>query len=135
MAISWISALKMVPWGDVIKATPQVVKAAQGLLKKKEDQAEAHSQSDAAQQASQRLSPPQSSGEQALLLIRGLDERIDQLEQSQRQSLEIIEKLAQQNAQVVATVGALRIGAQRLAWACGVLAASLIGLSIYVLRS
>lgn len=134
MAISWISALKMVPWGDVIKATPQVVKAAQGLLKKKEDQAEAQAHSDATQHASQRLSPPQSSGEQALLLIQSLEERIDQLEQSQRQSLEIIEKLAQQNAQVVATVGALRIGAQRLAWACGVLAAGLIGLAIYVLR-
>ena len=59
---------------------------------------------------------------------------IAQLEQSQRQSLEIIEKLAQQNAQVVATVGALRIGAQRLAWACAVLFVTVIGLVIALLR-
>jgi hypothetical protein len=40
MAISWITALKLVPWGDVIEATPQVVKAAKGLLRKKEGAAE-----------------------------------------------------------------------------------------------
>lgn len=135
MAISWISALKMVPWADVIKATPQVVKAVQGMLKKKDAQAEHQAQADAAQQAAQHLSPPRSSGEQALLLIQGLEERVAQLEQSQRQSLEIIEKLAQQNAQIVATVGALRTGAQRLAWASGILGICVIGLGVYVLRT
>ncbi|EED69041.1 hypothetical protein SR914_00970 [Comamonas testosteroni] len=129
---SWIAALKLVPWGEVIKATPQVVKAAQGMLKKKEAQAEAREQDASADGARQRISPPASAGEQALLLIQRQEERIAQLEQSQRQSLEIIEKLAQQNAQIVATVGALRIGAQRLAWACGMLGLCMIGLGIYL---
>ncbi|WP_294257654.1 hypothetical protein [uncultured Comamonas sp.] len=129
---SWIAALKLVPWGEVIKATPQVVKAAQGMLKKKEAQAEAREQDTGADSARQRVSPPASAGEQALLLIQRHEERIAQLEQSQRQSLEIIEKLAQQNAQIVATVGALRTGAQRLAWACGVLGLCVIGLGIYL---
>ena len=133
MATSWISALKMVPWGEVIKATPQVVKAAQGMLKKKDAQAEAREQEDAQATSAQHLSPPTSAGEQALLLIQQQEERIAQLEQSQRQSLEIIEKLAQQNAQIVTTVGALRTGAQRLAWACGVLGLCVIGLGIYLL--
>ena len=31
MAISWIAALKLVPWGDVIEAAPHVLKAAKGL--------------------------------------------------------------------------------------------------------
>ncbi|RGE41833.1 hypothetical protein DZC30_17780 [Comamonas testosteroni] len=135
MAISWITALKMVPWGEVIKATPQVVKAAQNLLKKKEAQAEANEQSASEQQQSQRLHPPSSAGEQALQLIQQQELRIAQLEQSQRQSLEIIEKLAQQNAQIVTTVGALRTGAQRLAWASGILGVCVIGLLIHVLRS
>ena len=65
---SWIAALKLVPWGEVIKATPQVVKAAQGMLKKKEAQAEAREQDASAQSAAQRISPPASAGEQALLL-------------------------------------------------------------------
>ena len=46
----------------------------------------------------------------------------------------IIEKLAEQNAQIVATVGALRIGAQRLAWTCVALGISLVSLAIYVFR-
>ena len=131
----WIAALKLVPWGEVIKATPQVVKAAQNLLKKKEAQAEANEQTASEQAQAQQLSPPASAGEQALQLIHQQEQRIAQLEQSQRQSLEIIEKLAQQNAQIVTTVGALRTGAQRLAWACGILGVCVVGLLIHVLRS
>ena len=134
MAISWISALKMVPWGDVIAATPQVVKAAKGLLRKNQEQSEDQAEVQASQQAHATLAPPQSAGEQALLLIQQQEARIAALEQSQRQSLEIIDKLAQQNAQIVATVGALRIGAQRLAWAAGILGLCVIALGIYVLR-
>lgn len=130
---SWIAALKLVPWGEVIKATPQVMKAAQSMLKKKDAQEEAREQAAHAQQAS-HLSPPASASEQALRLIQQQEERIAQLEQSQRQSLEIIEKLAEQNAQIVATVGALRIGTQRLAWTCGALGISLVSLAIYVFR-
>lgn len=130
---SWIAALKLVPWGEVIKATPQVMKAAQSMLKKKDAQEEAREQAAHAQQAS-HLSPPASASEQALRLIQQQEERIVQLEQSQRQSLEIIEKLAEQNAQIVATVGALRIGAQRLAWTCVALGISLVSLAIYVFR-
>ncbi|MDL5035325.1 hypothetical protein [Comamonas resistens] len=130
---SWIAALKLVPWGEVIKATPQVMKAAQSMLKKKDAQEEAREQAAHAQQAS-HLSPPASASEQALRLIQQQEERIAQLEQSQRQSLEIIEKLAEQNAQIVTTVGALRIGAQRLAWTCGALGISLVSLAVYVFR-
>ena len=134
MALSWITALKVVPWGEVIKATPQVLKAAQSLLKKKEDEAPPEAAATSAPEAAQQLTPPHSAGEQALRLLQLQEARLAQLEQAQRQSLEIIEKLAQQNTQIVATVGALRTGAQRLAWACGVLAVCVMGLGIYVLR-
>jgi predicted ribonuclease YlaK len=86
-------------------------------------------------QPASRWQPSRSAGEQALLLIQQQEERIAQLEQSQRQSLEIIEKLAQQNAQIVATVGALRTGAQRLAWACAILGACVAGLLIHAWRT
>jgi len=131
MAISWITALKLVPWGDVIEATPQVVKAAKNLLRKKDAAQELDAQQPAAVEP---LAPPRSAGEQALQLIQAQDARIVQLEQSQRQSLELIEKLAEQNAQIVATVGALRTGAQRLAWACAILGACVAGLMIPVWR-
>jgi small-conductance mechanosensitive channel len=132
MAISWITALKMVPWGDVIEATPQVVKAAKNLLRKKDAAQEIGAQGPA---AAEPLAPPRSAAEQALQLIQAQEARITQLEQSQRQSLELIEKLAEQNAQIVATVGALRTGAQRLAWACAILGVCVAGLLIQAWRT
>jgi len=131
MAISWITALKLVPWGDVIEATPQVVKAAKGLLRKKDGAA---AEEAAAASASSRLSTPHSSGEQALQLIQSLEGRIRQLEQGQQQSAELIQQLAEQNAQVVRTVDLLRTGAQRLAWACAVLGVTVVGLVIALWR-
>ena len=106
MAISWITALKLVPWGDVIEATPQVVKAAKSLLRKKDAEQAVGAQPAA---AGEPLAAPQ--------------------------SLELIEKLAEQNAQIVATVGALRTGAQRLAWACAILGACVAGLLIHAWRT
>jgi len=132
MAISWITALKLVPWGDVIEATPQVVKAAKGLLRKKD--AAAEEAAAAAAPASSRLGTPHSSGEQALQLIQSLEGRIRQLEQGQQQSAELIQQLAEQNAQVIRTVDLLRTGAQRLAWACGLLGLTVVGLVIALLR-
>ncbi|MFC7206138.1 hypothetical protein ACFQOZ_04325 [Comamonas endophytica] len=117
MAISWITALKLVPWGDVIEATPQVLKAAKGLLRKKEAAAEAAAT--AAAEPAARLATPSTAGEQALQLIQTLEARIRQLEQGQQQSAELIQQLAEQNAQVIRTVDLLRTGAQRLAWVCG----------------
>ena len=58
--------------------------------------------------------------------------RLDRLGRTALDTLRTIEKLAQQNAQIVATVGALRIGAQRLAWACGALGLCVIGLGVYL---
>lgn len=132
MAIPWITALKLVPWGEVIEAAPQVIKAAKGLIRKKDADAKRDEQVAAAAATAERIAPPSSSGELALQQIQLLQGRIESLEQSQQQSLEIIEKLAEQNAQLVTTVDALRIGAQRLVWACTVLGLVSIGLVIYL---
>src|SRR3989344_4700767 len=32
LAAGWVAALKLVPWGDVIEATPQILRAAKKLL-------------------------------------------------------------------------------------------------------
>lgn len=133
MAISWVTALKLVPWGEVIEVAPQVIKAAKGLIRKKDAQAQQDEQSAALAEDIPPLAPPITSGELALQQVRLLHERVDQLEQSQRQSLEIIEQLAEQNAQLVTTVSALRVGAQRLVWACAALGLGLVALMIYLL--
>ena len=132
MAIPWITALKLVPWGEVIEAAPQVIKAAKGLIRKKDADAQREEQVAAAAATAERIAPPTSSGELALQQIQLLQGRVELLEQSQRQSLEIIEKLAEQNAQLVTTVSALRVGAQRLVWACTALGVVSLGLVIYL---
>ena len=135
MAISWVTALKMVPWGDVIQAAPSVLKAAKGLMKKSPEQeldeaAQAAFPADAAHHAT-----PTNAGELALQQVAQLEARIQQLEAAQHASNQVLEKMAEQQAQIVKTVGLLRTGATRLAWACGILSVVVVGLAIALIRS
>ncbi len=131
MAISWVSALKLVPWGDVIQAAPTVLKAAKGLMKKSPEQ----ELEDAAQAAfpagAESHAPAANAGELALQKVAQLEARIQQLEAAQHASNQVLEKMAEQQAQIVKTVGLLRTGATRLAWACGILSVVVIGLLVY----
>ena len=131
MAISWVCALQLVPWGDVIQAAPTVLKAAKGLMKKSPEQ----ELEDAAQAAfpasAESQTPAANAGELALQKVAQLEARIQQLEAAQRASNQVLEKMAEQQAQIVKTVGLLRTGATRLAWACGILSVAVIGLLVY----
>ncbi|MEG2049493.1 MAG: hypothetical protein RR855_19570 [Comamonas sp.] len=134
MAIGWVSALKLVPWGDVIQAAPHVLKAAKGLLNK--SPAEGGDGDVEAPSAPAGIAPPaQNAGELALQHVAQLEARVTQLAQAQHASAQLIQQMAEQQSQIVQTVGLLRTGATRLAWACGVLSVAVIGLLIYVLRS
>ena len=133
MAIGWVSALKLVPWGDVIQAAPHVLKAAKGLLNKSpaEDEAEAA----AAAVPPAGIAPPaHNAGELALQHVAQLEARVAQLTEAQRASAQLIQQMAEQQSQIVQTVGLLRTGATRLAWACGVLSVVVFGLLIYIWR-
>lgn len=135
MAISWVSALKLVPWGDVIQAAPTVLKAAKGLMKKSPEQ----ELEDAAQAAfpasAESQTPAANAGELALQKVAQLEARIQQLEAAQRASNQVLEKMAEQQAQIVKTVGLLRTGATRLAWACGALGLIVLALLIHIVRN
>ena len=135
MAISWVSALKLVPWGDVIQAAPTVLKAAKGLMKKSPEQ----ELEDAAQAAfpasAESQTPAANAGELALQKVAQLEARIQQLEAAQRASNQVLEKMAEQQAQIVKTVGLLRTGATRVAWACGALGLIVLALLIHIVRS
>ena len=132
MAISWITALKVVPWADVIQAAPGVLKAAKGLMKKSPEQ-----ELEEVVQMAQTMpahGSAHNAGELALQQVAQLEARILQLEAAQRASNQVLEKMAEQQAQIVKTVGLLRTGATRLAWACGILSVVVIGLLITVVR-
>ena len=133
MAISWVTALKLVPWGDVIQAAPSVLKAAKGLMKKSPQQELEEAAQAATPESHAQL--PSNAGELALQQIAQLEARLAHMEQAQRASALVLEKMAEQQAQIVNTVGLLRTGATRLAWACGTLSVVVIGLLIYIART
>ena len=128
MAAGWITALKLVPWGDVIEATPQILAAAKKLLGASRGGGAGASGAPAAENAPASLSATPEAA------LRQLQERVDRLEQEQQASALLIQSLAEQNAQVVQAVEALRQRSQRLVGAVAVLAALCVGLLVWVLR-
>ncbi|MBT9514910.1 MAG: hypothetical protein IV104_21425 [Acidovorax sp.] len=127
MAAGWVAALKLVPWGDVIEATPQILQAAKKLL--------GTTQKGNAEAAESALEG--TGGEPAVpaaLQLQHLRDRIARLEQEQQESARLIQSLAEQNTQVVQAVQRLRQHTLRLTVAVGTLAAGCAGLLVWGLR-
>lgn len=128
MALGWISVLKLVPWGGVIEATPQIVQAAKKLLgstKKKDADPVTNNNANAGLYA-QAPAP-------VTVQLQHLQERIVRLEQEHQASAVLIQSLAEQNAQVVLAIEALRQRSQRLTVATSVLVVGLAGLLAWAL--
>ena len=124
MAVGWVAALKLVPWGDVLEATPHILQAAKKLIgatRKGAEEAAAGTLVDAAL-------PP------VAQQLEHLHQRVARLEQEQLESAALIQSLAEQNARVVQAVDALRVRNQRLLAAVAVLALACIGLTVWALR-
>lgn len=98
--MSWISALKVIPWVDVIQATPALVKGARRLLRRSEK--EAAQASDLGAEA-----PPQSLPE-ALQRLQTLELELARQGRVQAESAALLESLAEQQARLVETVLALQ---------------------------
>ena len=125
--VGWVTALKLVPWGDVIEATPQILQAAKKLLgstRQGSSEAAAGTLTGADGAAAAPVAAQ-------LLQLR---ERMERLEQEQQESAVLIESLAEQHAQVVQAVQALRLRNQRLTVAVAVLGAACAGLLVWTMR-
>lgn len=124
MALSWIGAVKAVPWGDVIAAAPSVMQGANALwerVAKKRGKDE-----------STPVAPPGSSDGQRLV---ALEDAVTELQKEARDASQLIRTLAGQNAQLVAEVGALRLRLRVLAVAgAGLLVAVLAALATLLSR-
>ena len=125
----WMTALKLVPWGEVIAATPQIVQGAKKLLGKTRRGAQP---GDGAPLAPQAAAVPADAPVAAQL--QRLGERVSQLEQEQHDSAVLIASLAEQNAQLVRAVDALRLRQRRLSMALAVLGIVCAGLLVWALR-
>jgi len=122
MAMAWLTALKVVPWGDVIEHAPHVLKAARKLMDR------------------QKAEPAPTTGRdvdlagQSVPSLGELQNRwiatqvqLDDLAQTQAQMTETVAALAEQNAQLVSAVEALRLRTRLLVWGM----AALVGAFLY----
>ena len=127
MAVGWVTALQLVPWGDVLEATPQILQAAKKLLGSTR-QGTADAAAGTLAGAGDAATPP------VALQLQQLRERVARLEQEQQESAVLIQSLAEQNAQVVQAVEVLRLRNQRLTAAIALLGAVCAGLIVWALR-
>lgn len=124
--MSWLTALKLIPWVDVIEATPAIVKGAKRLLKRSQDEAQEVT-------AGTKAAQPQTL-EQALVRVGRLEAEMQDLAQQQADSAALLESLAEQNARLVAAVEVLRARSRLLVAVGGLLALGVLGLLAALLQ-
>lgn len=105
MAIPWLAALKVIPWGDVISHAPTVLEKARELIDRKRGGSDAAASSMAT--PNEPASDVPSLGELKNRLLAAQNQ-IDQLHTHQAQMAQTLTDLAEQNAALVVMVGALR---------------------------
>lgn len=107
MAIGWLTALKVIPWSDVIEATPGIVKGARKIFTR-------------GQQVD--VPAPAAPGATAPDRVAQLETALAQLREQQQASAQLIETLAEQNARIVEAVQILRVRTRLLMGVSAVLA-------------
>lgn len=105
MAIPWLLALKVIPWGDVIEHAPKVLNAARKLMDRQKPPETAPATATPMDLVSDT---PPSLGELRNRLIEAR-QLIDQQAQTQSQMAQTVAELAEQNARLVAAVELLRV--------------------------
>jgi len=116
MAIPWLLALKVIPWGDVIEHAPSVLKAARKLMDRQGTEP-AHSNTTAVDLAGEALP---SLGELKNRLIAA-QVQLDRQAQTQAEMAQTLAELAEQNARLVSAVETLRVRTRLMLWALAVL--------------
>jgi hypothetical protein len=129
MAVGWLTALKVIPWADVIEAAPGLAKSAKGFFKRTQDAVPPAAESTAV--------PPARSGDgeslaQASMRITALESRLAQTAERQQAAAALIDSLASQNARLVEAVDALDKRCQGLKVVVCVIAVVAVGALIWV---
>lgn len=106
MAISWLTALKLIPWRDVVENAPTVLRTARRLWDKNKD-------------AAPSAAP--------------LQQEIASLREEAQRAAQVIESLAEQNTRLIQAVEILRVRTRVLTYALAAVAAGLIALLVFVL--
>ena len=111
MAIGWITILKTVPWADVISNAPKVADGAKKLWKTVAKKTSAPGSSTQAAQAAG--SADTSSASPVEVRVSEMEARTAELHAQMLASSELINALAEQNAELVKRIEAIRV---RVLW-------------------
>jgi hypothetical protein len=131
MAISWMTALKMIPWSNVLESAPHIVRAAKRLF--------AATKADRDTKAERDTFTPSSSaageddGAQPNRRIQIMEAKVAELREEQKSSAELIKSLAEQNAFIVEAIEVLRVRLKVVLVVCVCLFGALTGIIIWVM--
>ena len=123
MAIPWLVALKVIPWGDVIEHAPTVLNAARKLM----DRSKAPPAGTTAPAPLDLSEAPPTLGELKNRLIEAR-QLLNQQAAVQEQMAQTVAELAEQNARLVGAVDLLRKRTRVLMVAIAVLAVGVVWL-------
>ncbi len=135
MAIPWLAALKVVPWGDVIEHAPKVLGAARQLLERQKDRQ--RKKLDEEQSVSGGDVVEIAATDPLTALRQTVDEQsaeIERLRQNQMALTDTLAELAEQHARLVSTTEALRVRSRILAGWLAVVTLVVSGLTIALLH-
>ncbi len=122
MAIPWLVALKVIPWGDVIEHAPKVLSAARKLLERQRAPKSAPVAGDS-------VIPMPSAEPPSLAMLHqrlaAAQQQIDAQTQAQEQLTQTLAELAEQNARLVSAVEVLRVRTRLLLWGFALLVLAL----------
>lgn len=119
MALAWMTALKVIPWSDVIDATPGIVKGARKLFAR-------------SLQAEPVAAPAAEAGSDLASRVAELETSLAQVTQQQKASAQLLETLAEQNARIVQAVDILRLRTRLLIGLSVVMAIALVALTVWM---
>ena len=130
MAIPWLTALKVIPWGDVIEHAPKVLKGARDLLdRQRERRREAMAPAPDLRADVIPMPGPTDPAVQALQQqLAAARDDLTRLQQTQDQIAQTLAELAEQNTRLVDAVERLRKRTRLLMAAVLVLTVALGGL-------
>ena len=133
MAI-WMTALKIIPWADVLESAPHIVKAAKRLFSATKADASIFAESSTESSTESSAATAGSSLANLNKRVRLLEARLVELSDEQKSSTELIKSLAEQNALVVEAIEVFRVRIKILLTLCialiGVLASLVFWLVI-----
>lgn len=127
--MGWLSALKLVPWSDVIEAAPDLVRGARRIFAHSQDlSAGAEAEAQAAAAAVTPTADPVATLQAQLQQVSA---QVEALARQQQDSAALIESLTEHNARLVEAVQALRLRQRWLTAGIATLAVAVLALALW----